>query len=164
MYGNKWLIGLFLLTLAADAAAQDSVPTIGELSRIQAATLLLKARAEQAKAQSELSGDSTKNGAISLIEPTIAPVVSRVYGVGDKLKARFLYEGGASTDEVVGSLIPGDYRVVAVSMERVIVERQGKRLELAFSGTPPVAPKTKEQVPQAPYAFPSMMPPTRTGG
>lgn len=60
MYGNKWLIGLFLLTLAADAAAQDSVPTIGELSRIQAATLLLKARAEQAKAQSELSGDSTK--------------------------------------------------------------------------------------------------------
>ncbi|APO88667.1 type IV pilus biogenesis protein PilP [Xanthomonas euvesicatoria] len=164
MYGNKWLTGLLMLTLVAGVEAQDSVPTVGELSRIQAATLLLKARAEQAKVQSELSGDSTKAGATPLIEPTIAPVVSRVYGVGDKLKARFLYEGGASTDEVVGSLIPGDYRVVAVSMDRVIVERHGKRLELAFSGTPPVAPKTKEQVPQPPYAFPSMMPPARTGG
>ncbi|MDH0071209.1 type IV pilus biogenesis protein PilP [Stenotrophomonas maltophilia] len=154
---------LMLALAAASANAQDAVPTIGELSRIQAETLLLKARAEKAKAQSELSGDAAKGAVAAVVEPTIAPVVSRVYGAGDKLKARFLYEGGASTDEVVGSLIPGDYRVVVISMERVIVERRGKRLELAFSGTPPVAPRSKEPAQPPTYPFPNM-PLPRVGG
>lgn len=160
---TRELLVLVLMLVAANANAQDGAPSIGELSRVQAETILLKAKAEKAKAQSELSGDAGKASAAALNEPTVAPVVSRVYGAGERLKARFLYEGGSFTDEVVGALIPGDYRVVSITMERVIVERRGKRLELAFSGTPPVGPKLKESQP-AQFTFPSMTPLPRAGG
>ncbi|WP_164153628.1 type IV pilus biogenesis protein PilP [Stenotrophomonas maltophilia] len=161
---TRELLVLVLMLVAVNANAQDGAPSIGELSRIQAETILLKAKAEKAKAQSELSGDTGKASAAAFNEPTVAPVVSRVYGAGERLKARFLYEGGSFTDEVVGALIPGDYRVLSITMERVIVERRGKRLELAFSGTPPVGPKSKEQAQPAQFTFPSMTPLPRAGG
>ncbi|MDQ1090589.1 type IV pilus biogenesis protein PilP [Xanthomonas sacchari] len=165
MFGRTTpLAWLTLALMMANAQAQDTSPTIGELSKIQAQTLVLKARALQAKAQSELTGDTGKASSVVTTEPSVAPVVSRVYGVGEKLKARFLYEGGSFADEVAGALIPGDYRVISISMERVVVERNGKRQELAFSGTPPVGSKQKEQSQPSPFTYPSMTPLPRAGG
>lgn len=134
---------LVVLALAAPASfAADN--TVGALSEIQADTLLLRARAEQADARKKLGEDAggapPMSSAYGATNPGgIAPVVRGVHGANKNLYATFLYSNGSTVEGRLGDQIPGGFRVVALSAERVEIQRGRERIQVGFSSIPPIA-------------------------
>lgn len=135
---------LFAFGLAAPASfAADN--TVGALSEIQADTLVLRARAEQADARRKLGEDAggssvAMSSAYGSTNPGgIAPVVRGVHGANKNLYATFLYSNGSTVEGRLGDQIPGGFRVVALSAERVEIQRGTERIQVGFSSIPPIA-------------------------
>ncbi|OHE80662.1 MAG: hypothetical protein A2X76_01325 [Lysobacterales bacterium GWF1_69_6] len=133
-----------LLTLAAlPTFAADN--TVGTLSEIQADTLVLRARAEQADAKKKLGEDAAgvapaTSSAYGATNPGgIAPVVRGVHGANKNLYATFLYSNGSTVEARQGDQIPGGFRVIALSAERVEIQRGSERIQVGFSSIPPIA-------------------------
>jgi len=134
--------------------------TVGELSQVQSQTLLFEALAKRAEAQRKLEHPGApanapaaatsyqpqassypppaNNGEPSATEQL--PVVKLVYGSATALHATLLYAGGYDVDANAGMELPGGYRVVSVSLDSVVVSRDGKRYPLGFSNRPPSLP------------------------
>lgn len=131
--------------IACAYAQTARTPTLGDLERIQAQTIILKAEASQAAAAAALAakgGESDLGG--------VPPVVSDVYGGRGGLFAHFLYANGASVVARAGDHIPGGYRVLSIALNHVRIEHAGKVLDVGFSGaTPtPVTPAASPGAPQ----------------
>jgi hypothetical protein len=118
--------------------------TVGDLSKIQSDTLLLKAKAERAVAQSELDARSSVEG------EGAAPVVKAVYGAGNQLYATFLYRSGVVMDAKPGDTILGGFKVVSVGVDKVELSKGRQRLAVGFAATAPTQPIA------APPFFPTM--------
>ncbi len=65
------------------------------------------------------------------------PTVRSVQGVGAQLSALLVYVGGAQATARVGEDVPGGYRVKSVTVDRVVLTRNGQDLRLGFSADPP---------------------------
>ena len=70
---------------------------------------------------------------------TGVPAVRSVQGVGSQLYAVLVYAGGAQATARPGEDVPGGYRVKAVSVDRVVLTRNGQDLRLGFSKEAPQA-------------------------
>lgn len=150
---NKYLLLPVLLVLAGIsrvALADDGTPsiTVGELSAIQSETVLYKAQGERAKALREINGPALQTGqalpySFQATQPPAGadeplPVVKLVSGSSKSLRVSLLYSGGFEIDAQVGSPeLPGGYKLESISMDSVIVSRNGKRYSLGFSSSTP---------------------------
>lgn len=65
------------------------------------------------------------------------PTVRSVQGVGAQLAAVLVYVGGAQATARAGEDVPGGYRVKSVSVDRVVLTRNGQDLRLGFSAEAP---------------------------
>lgn len=137
--------------LSLDASAADV--TVGKLARVQAETTLMKAQLEQQGVAENLaaSGAPMQSG---------TPFVSGVFGRTGHLYATLLYSDGSRIDARAGSTVPGGYRVIALSAERVeLVGPDGRRVLAAFSAVPPALPPAppaeKSPALQSPAAAPA---------
>ncbi len=136
-------VALLLMFAVVPTYAADN--TVGTLSEIQADTLVLRARAEQAEAKKKLGDDtggvaSATSTAYGATNPGgIAPVVRGVHGANKNLYATFLYSNGSTVEARQGDQIPGGFRVVALSAERVEIQRGNERIQVGFSSIPPLA-------------------------
>jgi hypothetical protein len=132
---------LSLAFLAAPFAhAQNSV---GALDAIQSETILYKAKAELAKARKDAADQS---GTVPIAGESEAPVVTKVFGGRNGLRASLLFVGGGRRDVAAKETIPGGYQIVEVSLQRVTARRNGRTLALAFSSsTPQAVQKTVSQ-------------------
>ncbi|MGN3708690.1 type IV pilus biogenesis protein PilP [Achromobacter xylosoxidans] len=65
------------------------------------------------------------------------PTVRSVQGVGAQLSAVLVYVGGAQATARAGEDVPGGYRVKSVSVDRVVLTRNGQDLRLGFSAEAP---------------------------
>lgn len=110
--------------------------TVGDLSRIQTETLLLKAKVNRATAQAEL--DSKSHAGVITSGDLDAPVVKNVYGVGGKMAATFLFSTGITVEGKPGDTIVGGFKVVTVSIDKVELSKDKKIFPVGFSATPPV--------------------------
>lgn len=119
-----------ILSLASVVAqAQSSERTVGDLDHVNQETLWFEAQKKLAKARQEFS-DGTR------VEDRSAegmPSVQGVQGVGNQLRAKFVYPSGAVTIAKSGDTIPGEFRISSVSIERVVLTKDGSTHVLSFS-------------------------------
>src|SRR5260363_351233 len=100
-----------LIALLCAAGLTHAEGTVGALSNIQKDTLLLKAEAERAAAQSELDARSSVEG------EGAAPVVKAVYRAGEVMDAK------------PGATILGGFKVMSVGVDKVELSKGRQRLQ-----------------------------------
>lgn len=128
--------------------------TVGVLGRLYEQRLLIKAQVELMNAQAQLK---TKDATTAKIAQSYAPTVKMVQGVGNSLFATFLYPGNMTMDARVGDTISGGYQVLAISVNQVVLSKDGERIRLGFSASPPTPlPSTDATGGQSP-AIPGRM-------
>lgn len=176
MQKNKVLTILFPILAFASAVNAE---TIGDLKVIQKKTILLQAEAAQYKAQSErdeymakttnpanqsvggsipplTSGVVNSKSISSDPDENVLPVVRAVFGANGKLTASLLYTSGSRFEGAVGDVIPGNYQIEKISIDKVVISRNGKKNILIFSKIAPRAVTTNNN-----SVFPSTPMPLR---
>jgi type IV pilus biogenesis protein PilP len=136
----KWILALFAATLAGLAAAES---TSDALTRIEAETVLLKAREKQLEVQSNILGRQNeialRQGAGNALPhmPTGGePVVLGIEGLGAAIHATLELNDGSLLDVEAGDVLPNGMRVVSIRASAVVVRtRAGKNIRLAGAGT-----------------------------
>lgn len=88
--------------------------------------------------------------------PPPAPVVRSVSGSGDKLYATLLYADGSTKDARAGDTVPGGYRILAVTLDKVSVTRSGQTTDLGFASVPPAQAQTQQG--SGSFLMPGIMP------
>ncbi|SDG73334.1 type IV pilus biogenesis protein PilP [Pseudomonas benzenivorans] len=148
--------------------------TVGELTDVQAETVLAEAKVRLAEAQAKLDGKVSTSvptglSAVQLPPRDVAlpaPVVRTIYGSGGRMTASFLFPGGYEADAGAGQELPGGYRVESISMDKVLLSKDGKRFPVGFSNTAPSMPAQSQPMggmvaPALPGAMPGQaFPPT----
>lgn len=146
-----FMVAIGVLMSAVTATAGE-VGTVGDLSRIQAQTVLLNAKLKRDEIQEKL--DAKRTG--SEVNPTL-PVVKSIFGNDKSSVVTFIYEGNVKVGASQGDLIPGGYTVAKIDQDSNKVElRKGKEVHIV--GTSSTVPVTKQK-PAAPSNQMSMMPP-----
>lgn len=133
----KCLIALLMPGyVAAGGSAQDE-PTVGDLARIQAETLLIKAQAKQEDARNELASKRSAGG----MDDGTLPVVKSIFGTDRRVVATLIYPGNVLVEAVPGDMLPGGYRVGKIHQDANKVELvKGKeRHAVGFSTVVPAA-------------------------
>lgn len=167
------LVGMYATNALASETVLSGI-SVGELGKVQSEAILYKAKAERDKAQKEaenVAGSSTiaapftvdraptpltpiqpSAGPTSETEQLGLPVIRSIGGSTRQLQAALLYSSGIEIDATPGRNLPGGFRVTAVTLEGVIVERRGVRYELGFSNQVPSA--GRQQTPTYPRTGP----------
>lgn len=151
-------LAILLSLVSVVAQAQSAGRTVGDLDHVNQETLWFEAQKKLAKAKQDLS-DGTR------VEDRSAegmPSVQGVQGVGNQLRAKFIYPSGAVTIAKSGDTIPGGFRINSVSIERVVLAKDGSTHVLSFSngaggGTDNTQALASPARPTAPY--PAYSPP-----
>lgn len=173
------LIAAAFATNALATPSELSGISIGELGKVQSETILLKARAERAKAEREVNGESPASPQAAgtvLSNPFPAaqpmqylpsesktasgadlPVVKAITGSSQKMQAALLYSNGAEVDAVAGRELPGGYRVVQITLDGVTLESKGKRYPLGFSNQAPSAANQPPALSQPANVLPGLL-------
>lgn len=137
------LLSIWLpITVAQAAEPGLSGIDVGELGRVQSETILFKAQTERNKAARTAAGESEVQQVQAGPTPSIPatpglrllalPVVKQISGSGQKLRATLLYSGGSEMDAQPGSELPEGFRVLQVTLDGVVLVREGKRFPLIF--------------------------------
>lgn len=137
MRTSKRLMACFVPFLLAAVAHADDVPTVGELARIQAETVLIKARAKQEEARNELASKRSAGGA----DDGTLPVVKSILGTDRRVVATLIYPGNVQVEAMPGDTLPGGYKVGKINQDSNKVElTKGKqRYTVGFSTVVPTA-------------------------
>jgi len=136
MRNKRHFVLALALALPLAALAADDV-TVGDLSRIQSETLLLKAKANLAATQADLYAKTHTASSANGNEEEDVPVVKAVYGVGRRDYATFLFSNGSSIDASAGDILPGGLKVLMVTVDRVVLTKGKKKIGVSFSSTAP---------------------------
>lgn len=174
---NDTLLTLSLCTLCGLSGLSQpahAATTVGELTDVQAETILAEAKVRLAEAQAKLDGQVSTPmpaglSAVQLPPRDVAlpaPVVRTIYGSGGRMTASFLFPGGYEADASAGQELPGGYRVESISLDKVLLSKDGKRFPVGFSNTAPSMPAQSQSMggmvaPALPGAMPDQaFPPT----
>ncbi|CAI8926001.1 type IV pilus biogenesis protein PilP [Pseudomonas chlororaphis] len=182
---NRSVWFLCIAAIASNAFASSSELagiSVGELGKVQSETILLKAKAERAKAEQQVTqGDQTiaaqptssgLGGTLpqaqlmqymppqtSTSNQLALPVIKAVTGSARKLQATLLYSSGIEIDATTGSDLPDGFRVVQITLDGVTLERKNKRFPLGFSNqAPPMVNHQSPAMPQPSAALPGLFP------
>ncbi|MDR9051016.1 hypothetical protein FEP26_02588 [Burkholderia multivorans] len=115
----------------ASTAQQLRVNTAGDLRAVVAETVMLKAEAAREQARQDLKEKSggAVNGALGAsAESNGLPRVSGIFEARGLVTATFVYPNG-QLDQGVGDVLPGGYKIVAISagMSSVEVQKKGQK-------------------------------------
>lgn len=179
MRNDVQLLGTALLTLLLSLpanAAEVSKLTVGSLSDVQAQAVMAEAKVRLQTAldrlPAEMKGGATAAPTSSSSKalrdaPLPEPVVRTIYGSGGRMTATFLFPGGVEADAGAGQDLPGGYRVESISMDKVMLSKDGRRFPVGFSSVAPSAPAQMIQggavapaLPGGMLMAPSQNPPT----
>jgi hypothetical protein len=124
------------LTAAPLACAADS--TAESLTRIEAETAVLKARARKIEVQAQIASKQAEIAKLTVPAMAGDPTVRSVEGVGSRVYATLQLENGSPMDVRMGDVLPNGMKVESIGPNEVIVRKTNKRrYRLA---TTPVAP------------------------
>ncbi|AZC83956.1 MULTISPECIES: type IV pilus biogenesis protein PilP [Pseudomonas] len=182
---NRFVWFFCIAAIASNAFASSSELagiSVGELGKVQSETILLKAKAERAKAEQQI----TQGNQTIAVQPTssglggtlpqaqlmqymppqtstsnqlVLPVIKEVTGSARKLQATLLYSSGIEIDAATGSDLPDGFRVVQITLDGVTLERKNKRFPLGFSNqAPPMANHQSPAMPQPSAGLPGLIP------
>lgn len=137
-------LGLCGLLGSPDVLAANE-PRVGDISTIQQKSLLLKVAIEHAKLQKELQ-QMSESGVVSNEICTGKGIgslmLNAIYGVNQQHFATFSYNTSTQIDAKPGDTLLCGEKVKKISLEKVEVEKSGKRYTVAGSVTavPSAAP------------------------
>ncbi|MEN3291430.1 MAG: hypothetical protein V7642_683 [Burkholderiales bacterium] len=144
---SRWLLALFGAMLCGLAAAES---TSDALTRIEAETLLLKAREKQLEVQSniltrenEIALKQGRGNALADLPTGEEPVVRGIEGLGATMYATLQLRDGRVLDVQAGDVVSDGMRIVSIRPNEVVVRtKRGKHVNLATaalaSGPPQV--------------------------
>lgn len=125
--------------LAACAVPALAQTTAASLTRIEAETLLLKAREKQLEVQASIIAKQNEIAAkqamgVAISQPPVVgqPVVRAIEGLGKALYATLEMSDGSMLDVQAGTVLPNGMRILAVEPNAVVAQGPGrKRVRLA---------------------------------
>lgn len=131
---------IFMLVAVAlffESAIAAGIPTVGELAQIQAETVLIKARAKQEEARSELSAKRSTG----VSDDGTLPVVKSILGADRRMIATLIYPGNVVVEAALGDMVPGGYKVVKIHEEsnKVDLLKGKQHFTVGFSTVVPTA-------------------------
>lgn len=137
MRANKFTVILVPLSLLVGPAVASEVPNVGDLARIQAETVLIKAQAKREEAQADLA--ARRQDGVSA-DGTL-PVLKSIYGTERRLVATFIYPGNVTVEANEGDRIPGGYRVskIVADTNKVELARGREKFQVGFSTQAPTS-------------------------
>lgn len=136
MQASKFTGILFPLSFLFGPAAAGEVPNVGDLARIQAETVLIKAQAKREEAQAELvarrQGGASADGSL--------PVLKSIYGTEKRLIATFIFPGSVTVEASEGDRIPGGYQVsrIFADASKVELAKGRNKFQVGFSTLAPI--------------------------
>ena len=157
---------LIVILMMMSTAAARAESTASDLERIEAETLLLKARqkkieveAQIAAKENEIASKRATQVMYARTASSMDPVVRSIEGIGKSIYATLQFENGGLVDVKAGDRLQNGMRVVSVQANEVIVEtakRQRIRLLTSAGGahsygsgyagaTPPLPPLSPAQ-------------------
>ena len=163
MYLVPALVCALMACAAAGPAAGQS--TAASLTRIEAETLLLRAREKQLEVQASIIAKQNDIAAkqamgVAISQPPVVgqPVVRAIEGLGKTLYATLELSDGSMLDVQNGSVLPNGMRVVAVEPNAVLAQAPGKK-RVRLAGFTQATVEFNPNYPSARLALP--MPPAR---
>ena len=131
---NLTCIAACLLAAWACASPAAAQSTAASLTRIEAETLLLKAREKQLEVQSSIIAKQNEIAAkqamgLAISQPPVVgqPVVRAIEGMGKALYATLELSDGSMLDVQTGSVLPNGMRILAVQPNAVLAQAPGKK-------------------------------------
>lgn len=141
---NKIPVALVVALLAASSGVIAADATVGDLTQLQGQVLLRKAQVDLAKQEDELrklkagvAGGVPMGFSSSGSVDAGSPSVRAVAGVNGKLYATFVYSSGITADAAAGETIPGGFKVVHVTVDKVELQKGGRRFQVGFASQAP---------------------------
>lgn len=141
---NKMPAAILIAMLAASPSARAADATVGDLTQLQGQVLLKKAQVDLAKQEDELrklNGGSAAGVPMGLSASGLGdagtPSVRSVAGVNGRLYATFVYSSGITADAAAGETIPGGFKVVRVTVDKVELQKGGRRFQVGFASHAP---------------------------
>ncbi|MPS30688.1 type IV pilus biogenesis protein PilP [Pigmentiphaga sp.] len=134
---SKYLSALLMLAAwAAQPARAES--TSDSLTRLEAETMVLKARERLLEVQASILGKQNEIAARQSIMATLNqaevigdPVVRAIEGVGGRLYATLQMSDGSIADVQQGDTLPGGMKVLSIAPREVMVQSGGRKIRLA---------------------------------
>lgn len=138
MQTNAKISVLLVAFLACVSGAVAADPTADKLTRIEAETLLLKARERQLEVQAniltrqnEIAAKQSVGNALAQNAVAGDPVVHGVEGIGSHMFATLQLNDGNIVDVQTGDVLSNGMRVISIAPSAVIVQSGKKRIRLA---------------------------------
>lgn len=128
-----------LLLSACMALPVLAQSTSQSLTRIEAETMVLKARERQLEVQASIAGKQNEIAAkqsmtmaLNQTEVVGDPMIRAIEGIGKRMYATLELNDGSIVDVQLGDTLPGGMKIMAIG-PREVVARSGKRsVRLAF--------------------------------
>ncbi|HEX6705200.1 MAG TPA: type IV pilus biogenesis protein PilP [Albitalea sp.] len=140
---NSATLALALSCIVSTPLAYAADSTAESLTRIEAETAVLKARARKMEVQAQIASKQAEIA--KLTAPAVAgdPTVRSVEGMGSKLYATLQLENGTAMDVRAGDVLPNGMKVESIGPNEVIVRKPNKRrYRLATTPAPQPVPGT----------------------
>ncbi len=137
---NKYILRAVLLAAAVAAGADmaHAESTAETLTRIEAETMVLKAREKQLEVQAnivgrqnEIAAKQTMTAALSQTEVVGDPVIRAIEGIGSRMYATLQMSDGSTIDVQQGDTLPGGMKIVSIGPREVVAQSGSRRMRLA---------------------------------
>jgi len=136
MRSKHFIALLALVAWTAQPARAES--TADSLTRLEAETMVLKARERLLDVQSSILGKQNEIAARQSLMATLNqaevigdPVVRAIEGVGGRLYATLQLNDGSLVDVQQGDTLPGGMKILSIAPREVMAQSGGKRIRLA---------------------------------
>lgn len=128
------LTAAFCISAQAEEAT-PSVPTFGDLSRLQAQEMYwdLRGKRDQKRAEAIKISPDSSSGTAPIAPSNSVPKLEGIVGSGTNLYGTFVYENGAEFEARAGDILPGGYRVNSLSPTKARLLINGRSLEVLRS-------------------------------
>lgn len=157
MRANSLFMLALVLPVFTVSAGELSLPTVGDLSKVQSETIMYEAQAKRAEAKAKMqdnllkAGDDPASNQVNTAPSVVAsdvPTVMGISGVAGRLVASFRYSNGTTASSKSGQLIAGGFMVAEVGIDRVVLTKGDRRIVLQFgAATEPTAATTPFMLP-----------------
>jgi type IV pilus biogenesis protein PilP len=115
-------------------ACTCAIPAAAQTTRIEAETLLLRAREKQLEVQASIIAKQNDIAAkqamgVAISQPPVVgqPVVRAIEGLGKTLYATLELSDGSMLDVQTGSVLPNGMRILSVEPNAVLAQSPGKK-------------------------------------
>ncbi|WP_158230291.1 type IV pilus biogenesis protein PilP [Stenotrophomonas maltophilia] len=124
-------VAALALLITSSALCAERIPTVADLSRMQAQTIMLKAEAAQAKARSEMQEQLRPAGDLSPGATSSAePVLLGIFGTPTSLYARFAIPSGAIVEARQGDSLMDGFKLTKLTSSNIELTRNGRKWQI----------------------------------